>query len=237
MEIVLAKNSGSGIIHPEDEELQRKRAELEQLEEELAQCELELAMLQEEVEAFRKTYVHRLGPLLSELADLEAKNQEAQARLRPDDATLRESAREARQQAEEARQAAKAMHPDLATDEEDRKLRTRMMAEVNAAFAAGDEARIEQLLKDWLTRPEAVQGEGTVAELVRVIRKIAQVRKRLDEIRTEMNALSLGEWNELRLQADACERVGQDFFGIMKDGIGKRIDDARTRFETITSLA
>lgn len=262
MEQSLAKKARMIVIHPEDEELQRKRADLEGLESELAQRELDLATLVREIEAFRKKYVHRLGPTLAELARLEAEIQEALAAFRPNDNTLRETAQEARRQANEARRAiedepdeplapkppndrlkalyrqtAKAMHPDLATDEEDRKLRTRMMAEVNAAFAVGDDALIERLLREWTSRPEAVTGEGTAAELVRVIRKIAQVRKRLEEIKIEMDALLKNEWIELRLQYETCNQDGQDFFETMLDGIQKRIEHARARLKKLASAA
>jgi hypothetical protein len=245
---------------PEDEELRRKQSEMEALQAELVQRELDLVTLEREIETFHKVYVHRLGPALAELARLDAEIQEALTKRRPNDEPLHERAREARRKADEAqraledergeppaskppnerlkalfRQAAKAMHPDLATDDDDRRLRTQRMAEVNAAFAAGDEAEIERLLREWESRPESVKGEGVAAELVRVIRKIAQIHKRLEEIKRQMDDLSKGEWNELRLLADVCERSGRDFYGEMGLSIRKRIENARARLEEITT--
>ncbi|MCJ7555432.1 MAG: hypothetical protein MUP90_00775, partial [Gammaproteobacteria bacterium] len=40
------------------------------------------------------------------------------------------------------RELAKLVHPDLTTDEGDRARRTPLMVEVNAAYQAGDEARL-----------------------------------------------------------------------------------------------
>lgn len=250
----------TGHIHPEEQELELKQAELNQLEEELAQRELEFALLFQDIESFQKEYAERLGASLAELADWEARLQEALAASRPNDEELQESAGKARRNAEEARrtvedshkdgdkehkpitdhlkslyrQAAKKMHPDLAVNEEDRVARTRIMVEINAAFAAGDTTRIERMLKEWILRPEAVPGEGIAAELVRIIRKIAQVKERLDEIRININDLSRSEWNELRLKCDTCIGHRHKFFEKMEQEIHSRIGNVTAKLNRFT---
>ena len=84
------------------------------------------------------------------------------------------------------RQAAKLLHPDLTLDGEEKKKHHHLMAEVNDAYARGDEERIRTILRDWHASPESVRGDGPGAELVRIIRKIAQVEKRLKTIATEL---------------------------------------------------
>lgn len=260
MRALPAATRSSGIVHPEDAELERKKTELAVLEGELAEAELELASMREEIASFIETYLERLGPSLEELAEVEAQIEEVLAAYRPHDQAAQERARESRQQADEAhraaqlqpehsarkgpkserlkalfREAAKKIHPDLAPNEEERKLRTKIMAEVNEAFAAGDEARIERILRDWLSRPEAVKGEGTVAELVRAIRKIAQAQRRLGEIKTEMELLTASKWGKLLLDASRCEESGKDYFQAMEAGIKQRISDARSRLQRIAA--
>src|SRR5262249_4454017 len=75
------------------------------------------------------------------------------------------------------RQAAKLLHPDLTLDGDEKVKRNRLMAEINDAYKRGDEERIRAILREWQASPESVQGDGPGAELIRVIRKIAQVEK------------------------------------------------------------
>ena len=80
------------------------------------------------------------------------------------------------------RDAAKRIHPDLATDEVEKERRTTLMAALNAAYDAGDADAIQRILDDESSRPEAIPGDDIVARLMRVIRKIAQVRRRFTEL-------------------------------------------------------
>ncbi len=84
------------------------------------------------------------------------------------------------------RDVAKAIHPDLASDDSEHPLRTKLMAEANSAYASGDEARLEAILAEWRTSPDAVKGSGVAADLVRVIRRIARVQRRLASIEEEI---------------------------------------------------
>ena len=77
------------------------------------------------------------------------------------------------------RQAVLLLHPDRTLIVEEKVKRHRLMAEVNAAYARGDEEAIRAILRDWHASPENVQGDGPGAELIRIIRTIAQVEKRL----------------------------------------------------------
>jgi len=75
--------------------------------------------------------------------------------------------------------------PDFATDDAERVRRQRMMAEANQAYADGNEAKLQAILREWESSPESVKGEGVGAELIRVIRKIAQIEERLHAIEDE----------------------------------------------------
>ena len=85
------------------------------------------------------------------------------------------------------RLAARLLHPDLCLDGVEKEKRQRLMADVNKAYALGDEERIRAILREWQASPESVQGDGPGAELVRVIRKIAQVERRLNAISAELD--------------------------------------------------
>ena len=80
------------------------------------------------------------------------------------------------------RQAAKMVHPDLVTDEADRARRTKLMAAITEAYAAGDAGAIRRIVAGEAARPEAVAGDDVASNLVRTIRKVAQVLVRLTEL-------------------------------------------------------
>ena len=74
---------------------------------------------------------------------------------------------------------AKAVHPDLATNPEDRERRTSWMADVNIAYQTNDADRLQELWERWQHSPDNVSGAGVGADLIRLIRQIAQVRARI----------------------------------------------------------
>src|SRR3989304_4909645 len=162
---------------------------------------------------------------LSELASLEAQIAEALARLNPKDNKAKEKAEQARYQAQESahatgniqeqkeplrfkpseslkklyREVAKRIHPDLTTDEEERTRRQQLMVEANRAYEEGDEERLEAILREWESSPESVKGEGPGTDLVRAIRKIAQVEERLPTIETEIADFKRSDLYKLKI--------------------------------------
>jgi DnaJ-class molecular chaperone len=132
------------------------------------------------------------------------------------------------------RQAAKELHPDLTTDEEERARRQRAMAELNKAYEACDEERIRQILDEWRSSPEHVRGDDTAAQLVRVIREIAQVRKRLGAIKAEVEELARGELSRLKNQVEEAATRGQNLLAEIAVQLDARIEEARTRLKQVS---
>lgn len=252
---------GQGLVTPEERELKKKRAVLTTLEGELAERELAFATLRNELGAFEARYLRTVGTLYAELDELEAQIAEAQARERPEESTFRERATHARVKATESaeavgavaeiaaadrfkpsdelrtlyREVARCIHPDLATDDKSRSRRTRLMAEANAAYTAGDETKLKAILDDWQSDPETVEGEGIAAELVRTIRKIHQVEQRLAAISSQIADLTRSsDMVRLKEQVEAAEANGQgDLLAQMADEIRRQIGRARTRVDEL----
>jgi curved DNA-binding protein CbpA len=118
---------------------------------------------------------------------------------------------------------AKRIHPDLTTDDEERARRTQLMAEVNRAYEEGNEARLEAILREWESSPEAVEGDSTGARLVRTIRKIAQVKDRLQAIQIEIQNLKETDLFELKSKFEAATIDGRDLFNEMAARIDEKI--------------
>jgi hypothetical protein len=95
----------------------------------------------------------------------------------------------------------KLAHPDLTTNSEEKERRTRSMQEVNAAYADGDQERLEQLHRQWHAPSESTDGGEVGAELVRVIRQINQVKQRIAAAQTELSGLMRAGDYEMFLEA------------------------------------
>ena len=246
-------------LTPEEQELERKQAELRKLESELTDRELELANLRGELVAFERRYIREVGHLYAQLDDLEAQIADAEFRRKPNDDSARKTADSARTRARESaqavddvgpdtadrrfepterlrklyREAAKRLHPDLTTDPKEKARRQKVMAEINKAYEECDEERIRKILDEWRVSADQVEGEDTAAELVRVIRTIALVQKRLAAINDEIEVLRIGELSQLKSHVEEAIAAGRDLLAEMADRVTERIDEAKTRLESL----
>jgi hypothetical protein len=249
---------------PEEIELEKKRAELSVLEEELALKELDLTTLQVDLEDLRRRYLRIVGVKLARLDDLEAQIAEIFARLDPKNEDDRKEADRSRTQAQESanttgsiaeeeyetepfkpsenlkqlyRDLAKKVHPDLAPDDQTRERRHRFMQEVNQAYSEGNEERLRSLLNEWESSPDSVSGEGTGAELIRIIRQIARVRVRIEAIIQEMEHHKESELYILKLKIDEVQDEGRDLLSEMAAEVDGQIKDADARRSDVNKRA
>jgi hypothetical protein len=238
---------------PEENELRGKLLELADLEKELVERELQLTGLRAELASFEKSYLKKVGVLYAELDEIEARIAERSARHNPSNPQAQQTAQQARKKAEESgstvdelvlkasknfkpspelknlyREVARRIHPDLATDPADRERRQRFMAQANQAYEQGDEARLRAILEEYESSPDTVKGEGVGAELVRAIRKIAQVKRRLTEIAEELKLVMELELMELKNRVEDGTKQGRDILAEMARAVGLRIDEARS---------
>ena len=244
---------------PEEKELGRKLSQLAELEEKLAQRELDLATLQAELNAFESIYLRIVGVRLAELDEIEAQIAETKARLKPKDNKMHEHAAHARSRAQSSaeetgisqelkkekfkpserlkklyREVAKSIHPDLAVDEKERLRREKLMAEANRAYEDGDEAKLRAILDEWESSPESVKGEGTAAELVRVIRKLSQIKKRLRSIEIELTQLKKSDLYKLKRDTEKAEDKGRDLLSELAAQVDDDIAEALNRMAEIS---
>lgn len=254
------------VLRPEEEELARLRARLADLQDELADRELDLATRRRELTDFQTRYLVIVGTRLAELdqreaqiaallaarqpspeAEREAEASAARAResaeaLGDDPDALRQAAAEAPREIPEDlkklfRKVAKAVHPDYAADDDERPLRERAMAEANAAYETGDVDRLKAILADWENRPEAVPGEGTGAELVRVIRAVAAVEARIAELAAEIASCGEGSLAALFAQAQEAHAEGRDLLEEMAGDVESRLAAATLRLHELADVA
>ncbi len=247
-------------ITPEEIELETKRAELSGLEEKLALKELDLTTLQVGLEDLRRRYLRIVGVKLASLDEINAQIAEALARVEPENKKIKKEAEQSRTQAQESadatgsiteeeyekepfkpsenlkqlyRDLAKKIHPDLAPDKKARERRHSYMQEVNKAYSERNEERLRSLLNEWENSPDSVSGEGTGAELIRIIRQLALVRNRIKAISKEMENLKKSELYILKLKIEEAQDEGKDLLSEMAAEVDGKIEDANTRLKNI----
>jgi hypothetical protein len=239
-------------VSPEENELRRKRAKFSEFESQLADKELYFTNLQTELFSIKNRYLKEVGVRYAELDELQAQYAELHARSRPLDAEARKAARLARRQANRSRAAverpvapasptpsptlkrlyrevAKRIHPDLGVGAVDRTVRARLMAEANRAYQHGNESRLRAIVLDYECSPETVSGEGTAAELVRIIRKTARARRRLADLEHGAQRLLRSDLYQLKRRVDKKAEQGSDLLEEMSARVGERIARARRK--------
>ena len=247
-------NPAPASLKPEELELERKRQEQAGAEAELAERELRATNLRAELSAFERRYLHLVGLRYAELDEYKARLAERAAAAQPDDQRAQQAAREARSRADETklgagektdreprafkaspemkrlyRDVAKRIHPDLTSDRQDRTARQQLMARANQAYEQGDESSLSKILNEYESSPEAFQGEGAAAELVRVIRRISQVRGRLAEIEAESQALLRSDLYQLYSRVEEAAHDGRDILKEMATKADVQIAEAQRR--------
>jgi hypothetical protein len=245
---------------PEEIELEAKRRELASLEEQVSERELELATSRAKLHRFEATYLQEVGIYLTELDELTAQVAEKLAAKSPGDEAAQAEAKEAREQAEESygatenldedahaensfepsaefqslyRMAARKFHPDTTTDENERKERKKIMAEINRLYAEGKEDELRESVERYSKRPEAVEGQGIAFELVRAIRKIDQLRQRLVAIEKELGELHESHLFELFRQITEAKKEGRDLLRDMQASLKAEIQDTKEQLATL----
>jgi len=244
-------------VKPEEQELARKRDEQATLEAELGERELRWAHLRAELGAFERQYLHFVGSRYAELDEWKARLAERLAEEQPGNERAQQAARDARARADEThstagekaeqeprafkatpemkrlyRDVAKRIHPDLTSDRNDRARRQQLMAEANEAYERGDQQRLVKILTEYEHSPEAVEGEGAGAELVRVIRRVSQARSRLAEIEAEMQELLRSDLYQLKLRVDEAQTEGRNVLNEMIAKVDEQIALVKQRLES-----
>lgn len=225
---------------PEEIELDKKRRVLERLKDRLADSEEEMADLRAELEQFEARYTMGVARLYAEHDEIDALIAEEEFKLVPDDEEIKKKAEELRRKAEES--AAKAtedaeslnfrfdptpaakkayhdlariIHPDLALDADEKERRHGLMAELNEAYSAGDQAKLNRLVEDFRNSPDLVKGDSVGDEMVRAIRQIYQIRARLIALKSERLDTEASELYELRQRVENEMAGGRDLLAQM----------------------
>ncbi len=248
------------IVSQVGDELAARRREMARLADLLAEQELELAELRSTLIRFQHRYFQVVGRRYAEMDELRARLARKRAERAPaDERAAREGLafplpgrqdrswlpksqrrggrgrREDKPASEEIkklyRSIAVQIHPDRAKTEKSRAIRTALMAELNAAYAAGDTIRMQTILEEWQSSPESIAGEGPEAELLRLTRALIRMERRLGRIEKEIGRLQASPMGRLLRRVREAAARGKDLLDELAAELDLKIELARRELE------
>lgn len=232
----------------DEQELERKRREFHALERRLARLEHDLEDLREEIREFEKLYSVQMADRIRELDQLRQELARARsgaaARSRTGDGGERRhyGFQDDEPELEDIprvkpgtaptvknegirnvyRRVAKAIHPDFAESDEDRRRRQKLMAEANRAYAEEDRVTLQAILEEWQLSPETAVAVGTAGELALVIRRIGRVVERIRGVELEMARLRNTDLYRLIQRVQDARWRGHDIIAEMASSLTPR---------------
>lgn len=229
------------------ETLDELRERVTALESELRNRRDDITTAKADLDSFRIRYRHEVGLLHEELDRLELELAEAelgiiservaQANAEPE-VPAGDRIEVAPKYTTDAirklfRDVAKAVHPDLAEDDEARDRRHSLMIEANRAYALGDEEQLRAILQAWERSPEAVKGSNPDAMRERLVRRIDQIDRHLAELSEELETLRSSSLWKLKAMVDDEASKGQDLIKDMVRRLKRDILVATNRLDAL----
>ena len=131
------------------------------------------------------------------------------------------------------RDVARAIHPDLAGDEDARTRRHALMAAANQAYALGDADELRRILDGWERSPDVVQGFDEAAVRLRFERRLAQIDELMEMYAKEQAELETTPLYELKVQVDEAASRERDLMGEMVRRLKRDIMAATNRLDAM----
>ena len=231
------------------DDLDTLRGRVSELEAVLAERDTEATRLKADLDAFRIRYRQEVGLLHEQLDELEKAIDNAELGVRTASPQPQPDQSEAATEPPPIdsapkytsdgvrklfRDVAKAIHPDLAGDDQTRDRRHTLMIEANRAYALGDEERLRSILESWRSSPEAVSGSDAEAMRLRLVRRIAQIEEQLEACAAELADLQASSLWHLKAMVDEAAASGKDLVADMVRRLKRDILVARNRLDAIS---
>lgn len=128
------------------------------------------------------------------------------------------------------RRLAQKIHPDRASDDNDRAWRHQLMAEANRAYRAGDEAALREILALW--REGSPNNAAAPPDHDGFAAALARLKRRIAEIERELNKLFGSKLYELFTACNIARRVGRDLLEEMATRLDADIAGVRAQLAT-----
>ena len=212
-------------------------------------AELEAAVKEErrKIREFEKRWKPAVGKRYIELEDIKEKTatlrrlaklaRAGQLETEPQKDESEEAPHEAFRPDEEARKLfrtlARKIHPDLADDFEDRRLRHELMTEATRAYRARDHRRLQWLIEHWDASPGLVQGRDLDSRVERANQQIAWERYRIQDLNYEFAGLGASSSSEIMREAEEARKEGRNFVAEMRNRVLSDLVQAKSHLKRV----
>ena len=133
------------------------------------------------------------------------------------------------------RQIAQKIHPDRASNEDDRNWRTHLMSEATRAYRNEDEIALREVLTLWQEGPAA--GTTNTSSKNTLETQLQRMKARLAGIQSELDRLLASRLYELFIAARLAQRQGRDLLQEMAVTVDLQIAAARQRLQELQDAA
>ena len=219
-------------------ELLRRRHELAELRKLLIAREQMLGELRAQLISFEGRYLRQVGLLYRRLDEWEQKVAELNGNaVEPADDAMGWEAEVFSPQIDPLvlktafRDLVKLLHPDFATDAEDERRRTRLMALANEAYARQDLPALRRMLTGYDPAIDFSSAKTAHDEAVRLAAIIFRVTQEVEAVNLQIEELQRSESTQLQERTLAAARQGRDLLAEMAARVNGSIGLAMRRYE------
>ncbi len=221
-----------------DGSLFRRRGLLRGLQRSLDELEREYAQEVEKLRQFERRYRPAVGDRYDELERLRGTINRAWESLGKARAggtgsetggeeDVRQAAPSRARPGDEARQLflglARQIHPDLASDADERRRRHEVMAEATLAYRDNNARRLQWLLEHWQAESEPILGFGLGSMLSKTNRQIAWMRYRIREMQHSLGQLHASPMARIMEQHEHARTLGRNLILEMRQQIHEEL--------------
>jgi hypothetical protein len=205
------------------------QAELKTLRHELADGERELDDVRTRLDRFARHYRVTVGDRFEMLLTLQGAADAVAESQQVVPAEVRRRA-PGREEVERLyRDLARRVHPDLARDPDELRLRTKIMAELNSARETLDFDRVRKLGDAWELRPDGIAPDPQLGPRERLLLGIERLQARLTAVAADLVRLRSSNLHVLMEMVEAQRRAGVDVLAETAADLDLQIAEARSR--------
>jgi hypothetical protein len=135
------------------------------------------------------------------------------------------------------RDVARAIHPDLAHDDDARTRRHALMAAANQAYSLGDADQLQRILDGWERSPDTVHGADEEAVRLRFERRLAQIDELMEMYARDRAEIEATPLYQLKTRVDEAAARGGDLMADMVRRLKRDIMAATNRLEAMRFMA
>ncbi|HZF37898.1 MAG TPA: J domain-containing protein [Blastocatellia bacterium] len=229
----------------EEQALRKRREELAELESRLTEREPALANLQSALRAFEARYLGAVGERYDELAKIEKEiaklqglefDDEDPVSFADDEVGCGQNRFHSDKLKKLYREVARKFHPDLSSCPQERQHRHQLMVEINRAYETGAEDRLQELLEAGAGLGSVEIGGSMSAEMILLVRRIAEAKHRLAGIESEFEETTTSEIYKIKLRIENAEALGVDLFADLIAQVDRQVKKAGNRLEHLRGL-